>query len=333
MSGEGPHDGPEGEPVEASVSLSRAEAAALARRAALAEEKSALTRAVQSRIAVLSRRAAAVRGDLARLDEIEPLQRTGRLLLAQSASIKRGASKATLVDWETGGTLDITLNPTLSIKAQAEALFAKARRYKRGEPIMKKRLAEAEAALVDLASLAADSDASPLDSDALRDLTARARSLGALRLEAPSPRGRAPHEGPEERLPYTVFRGAGGSPIYVGRGAKDNDELTTKRARPRDLWLHAKGYAGAHVVVPLAKGATCPPELLVDAATLAAHFSDARGDTVCEVSYVEKRYVRKPRKSPPGLVTLDREKVIAVRIEAPRLSRLLASKERPTGSP
>ena len=70
-------------------------------------------------------------------------------------------------------------------------------------------------------------------------------------------------------------------------------------ARPHDLWLHARDDAGAHVVVPLERGEACPSELLCDAATLAAHFSQARGQARVDVTYVERRYVRKPRKSRP----------------------------------
>jgi predicted ribosome quality control (RQC) complex YloA/Tae2 family protein len=115
--------------------------------------------------------------------------------------------------------------------------------------------------------------------------------------------------------------------VLVGRGAKDNDDLTLHVARPYHLWLHAKGTTGAHVVVTLKKGESCPAELLVDAAHLAAHFSDARGEKVVEVTYVQKRYVRKPRGAAPGSVQVDREKVIVLRVEAERLARLLAEPE------
>jgi predicted ribosome quality control (RQC) complex YloA/Tae2 family protein len=190
---------------------------------------------------------------------------------------------------------------------------------------MKRRLDEAARALADLTTLAAEIDVADATPAALDAIAARARSLGVKGAQEPSA-GPRPAK-PGERLPYTPFRSASGRPILVGRGGADNDALTTKHARPHDLWLHAKGIPGAHVIVPLEKGESCPPELLVDAATLAAHFSDARGEAVCDVSYVERRHVRKPRKSAPGAVTFDREKVIAVRVEPPRLERLLATKE------
>jgi hypothetical protein len=290
-----------------------------------ARAKGALARSVKAKATALERRAEAISGDLARLGEIDKLQKIGRLLLAQGAKIPRGASGASLVDWETGGAIDVPLDPAVPAKSQAERFFAKARRYQRGEAIMRRRLAEAERAAADVRALAGEIDAADPEASVIEALAQRARSLGVSVDPAAAPS--AHPSKPAERRPFHAFRGANDRPILVGRGGADNDALTTKHARPHDLWLHAKGVTGAHVIVPLDKGTSCPPDLLVDAATLAAHFSDARGEAVCDVSYVERRHVRKPRKSAPGAVTFEREKVMAVRVEPDRLTRLLATKE------
>ena len=115
--------------------------------------------------------------------------------------------------------------------------------------------------------------------------------------------------------------------MLVGRGAAHNDELTFHVAKPYHLWLHARGVPGAHVVMPLRREKTCPAELLIDAAHLAAHFSDARGEPVVEITYVPRKYVRKPRKSAPSAVVVDREKVLTLRMEEARLARLLRAEE------
>lgn len=292
---------------------------------AIERARTALLRAVRQRIQAMERRAEAVRNDLARLESVGQLQKIGRLLLAQGDQIPRGASRATLQDWEEGGTIEVTLDPARPAKAQAETFFARARRYQRGEAVMRRRLDEAMHTAAALRSLADEMASATLEGkQALEALVARAHALGVSEV-----RERLPSHAPGkiERRPYHRFRGAGGRAILVGRGAKDNDELITRYARPHDLWLHAKDVTGAHVVVPLEKGQSCPPDLLVDAATLAAHFSDARGERAVDVSYVERRYVRKPRGSAPGAVTYDHEKVMTVRIEPERLERLLASRE------
>jgi predicted ribosome quality control (RQC) complex YloA/Tae2 family protein len=92
--------------------------------------------------------------------------------------------------------------------------------------------------------------------------------------------------------------------------------------------LHARGVTGAHVVVRLTKGKSCSPDTLVDAATLAAHFSDFRGEPTVDVLYTPRRFVHKRKGSPVGSVTLGSEKVIAVRVEPARLQRLLENEKR-----
>jgi len=262
-----------------------------------------------------------VRGDLAKIGEADALVERGKLLAAHAHSIPRGAKEATLEDWSTGEprATTIALDPSKSARDQAEALFSRAKRMRRGESIARARLAEAERSEAMLRDLRDEAGAAE-DDRALEIAEKRAHLLGARATKQTSAaKGREP-----PRLPYNVFT-SGGREVFVGRGAKDNDALTTKVARPHDLWLHAKNRTGAHVVVPLSKNESCPTELLVDAAHLAAHFSDARGESIVEVQYVPRRFVRKPRGSAPGAVVVEREKVIVLRVEPPRLTRLLST--------
>jgi predicted ribosome quality control (RQC) complex YloA/Tae2 family protein len=298
-------------------------------RVAAEHSRARLERAVRRQLHAIERRADAVRGDLARLDEVRTLQKIGRLLLTQSNTVPRGASRALLHDDETGEGIEVLLDPARPARAQAEGFFAKARRWQRGAAVMRKRLDDAEASARELHALleAMASDATAV----LEPFAARARSLGVRDAGAREEAGsRTKADGShrrEERRPYLRFRGARGAVVMVGRGGRDNDTLTTRHARPHDLWLHARGVSGAHVVVPLEKGTSCPADLLVDAATLTAHFSDARGAAFCEVTYVQRRYVRKPRGAAPGAVVFDHEKVLALRLEPERLARLLATRE------
>jgi hypothetical protein len=273
----------------------------------------------------LGRRRANVEGDLARLDHVPTLQKIGRLLLAQGDRVPRGATRAVLDDWEGGGPLEVALDPARPAKAQAEGFFQRARRVQRGEATMWARLdALTRAEDAALALVTAVSSAEAVTAAALAGWREAARALG---LRTPPGAGARGKEAP--RLPYAEYLGWRGERVLVGRGGADNDALTRDVAKPGDLWLHARGVAGAHVVVPLARGAQCPPELLLDAATLAAHHSDARGADFVEVTWTERRYVRKPRKSPPGRVVLDRERVLALRPDPARLARLLAARREP----
>ena len=119
------------------------------------------------------------------------------------------------------------------------------------------------------------------------------------------------------------FTALGGLEIRVGKGARENDRLTLSGARGHDLWLHARGTPGAHVLLRLAKGQSPPTEALLDAAHLAAHYSSARGEGKVEVTYTEARNVRKAKGAPAGQVTVASERTMLLRVEPARLVRLL----------
>jgi hypothetical protein len=297
-------------------------------RAVFELERASVVRSVTRHRTSLARRIEAIRGDLARLDQVARLQKIGRLLLAQGAKIPRGAREAQLDDWEEGGTLTVTLDPARPAKPQAEDFFARAKRLQRGETVMKRRLEDA-LQMAERVEQAQNSLESVTDSEALQTAIAAVRAAGVPVHTDSGGASPGAREKRGARLPFHKYAGARGHAILVGRGARDNDALTTRYSRPHDLWLHTKGITGAHVVVPLEKGTSCPPDVLADAAMLAVHFSDARGEAVCDVSYVERRYVRKPRGSAPGAVTYDHEKVIAVRVDPARVEQLLATREEP----
>ena len=105
--------------------------------------------------------------------------------------------------------------------------------------------------------------------------------------------------GPNPRLRHAttlkVYKSADGIEIFVGRGARDNDELSISSARecPREWWMHAAGCPGSHVVIKCDDDEPPRPTVL-DAAALAAKYSKAAGNRV-SVSLTRCRNVSKPR--------------------------------------
>jgi hypothetical protein len=286
-------------------------------------------RAVKRAVTRIARRVTAVRGDLARIGDAEALASRAQWLIAEAARAPRGAKSLSVIDWSSGEaqTIEVPLDPSKPARVQVEAMFQRARRLKLGAKIAGERLAQAEKMLAALAPIE-DAIAHADTFAASDEAVARARSIAPkdVKLESQSTHAgssRTQTKGP----PYRTFHARAGSRLLVGRGAAHNDVLTFQIARPHDLWLHAKGHPGAHVIVPLAKNHSCPSDVLVDAAHLAAHFSDARDEAVVDVQYATRRHLRKPRGSAPGLVVVDREKVIAVRVDAATLRALLDSEE------
>lgn len=116
--------------------------------------------------------------------------------------------------------------------------------------------------------------------------------------------------------PFRTYRSSDGLAIWVGRGAASNDQLTFHDSAPNDIWLHARGAAGAHVILRW-QGEGAPPERdLHQAALLAAWHSKARHATVVPVDWTRRKHVRKPRGAPPGLVTITHARTLFVRPSA-----------------
>jgi predicted ribosome quality control (RQC) complex YloA/Tae2 family protein len=298
------------------------ELAASASRAARVEQ---LDRLLQRALQRARRKLLAIEGDLRRADDVAELRRNASLLLAHLSQLGDGAEQVSVLDHYADPPRPITLRiaPGLGAKQQAEAWFQRARKLERGAAIATERARTSRAAVAALEALRERATACETEAE-LEALEAELIAQGASPASLPTAGG-TPRP---VRLPYRQFQGHGARSILVGRSAKDNDRLTLDHCRPHDLWLHARDEAGSHVVIPMERNETCPPELLVDAATLAAHFSGARGDQRVDVLYTARRYVRKPRKSAPGQVSLMREKVLQLRLEPERLRSLLES-ERP----
>lgn len=120
------------------------------------------------------------------------------------------------------------------------------------------------------------------------------------------------------------FVSSDGFEIIVGRSNAQNDELTTKTARRTDMWLHTKTVHGSHVIISC-DGLTPPEQTLIEAASLAVYYSQARDGGRTEVDYTMVRNVRKPSGSMPGkVIYTDYKTISAVSDEA--LSERLRAK-------
>ena len=79
-----------------------------------------------------------------------------------------------------------------------------------------------------------------------------------------------------------------------------------------DLWLHAADYPGSHVIVKNPARGEIPPKTLLEAAQIAAFFSQAASQGKVAVHYTQKKFVGKPKGAAAGLVSLSSFKTILV---------------------
>jgi predicted ribosome quality control (RQC) complex YloA/Tae2 family protein len=207
-----------------------------------------------------------------------------------------------------------------------ERYFKRYRKSRRAVPILEERLSLLEGGLERGRQLlesvrAADSLV------ALEPLEEEAAALCRRRRPAAKPRS-----APEGRAGPRRFLSSEGFEILVGRNARGNDDLTLRRGRGNDLFVHLAGSPGAHVVVRAKPGKTVPLETLLDAALLAVYYSlpvRSRGavaaGTKAEVDYTPLKYVRKPKGLKPGAVLLASHKTLRVQVDLDRLDRLRRS--------
>ncbi|MFQ5505469.1 MAG: NFACT RNA binding domain-containing protein [Planctomycetota bacterium] len=251
----------------------------------------------------------------------DELEREGKLLLSVPELGRRGLENIEVADWYSDGKArTIRLAREQSLRANAEKRFARARRLRAGRQHTEEQLSLVGARLGSLAELrdrveAAKSVVAGPETIAELQAIKDSLSAGPQRLD---------QEPRKDRKPYMSFRSKEGLLIYVGRSKADNDRLTLRVARGNDIWMHVgRGYSGSHVVIRLDRGKTASLESLLDGATLALHFSKARGHSRGEVRYTQAKYVRKPKKAKPGSVEVIRSKTLDLRFEPERLERLL----------
>ncbi len=107
----------------------------------------------------------------------------------------------------------------------------------------------------------------------------------------------------------------------MGKKAKDNDVLTFKTARSLDTWMHAADYPGSHVVIRNPDRKEVPQRTLLEAAQLAAFYSQGKSQVKAAVHYTQKKFVNKPKGAAPGLVSLASFKTILVKPEFPDVEK------------
>ncbi|GAC1402146.1 MAG: hypothetical protein NVSMB64_01440 [Candidatus Velthaea sp.] len=252
-------------------------------------KRSALAVRIAKRREAIEAERSSVEAKRADADGRDALRAAGDALYTHALEVP---DRATVFVPPTQPDREVTLDPELDAKENAQRYFARYRKAADALPHLERRLetlAARSAALDEFAFETGRADGNALDeiASALDELDgkkpqrrsspAKAREL--LRIERPS-----------------------GARIIVGRSPRENVEVTFKIARPDDLWFHARNIPGSHVVLQPPPGGKPDEDDLDAAADLAATHSRARSAPRVEIDFTERKYVRKQRDGAPGLV-------------------------------
>lgn len=217
----------------------------------------------------------------------------GELLHTYGYGAEPGAKSLEALNYYTGETVNIPLDPTLTASENAGKYFDKYGKLKRTYETLSGLIVQVKEEIDHLESVAASLDIAEQESD-LVEIREELIAAGYLRRKGGTKK---------EKVTSRPFHyiSSDGFHMYVGKNNFQNDELTFKFAAGNDWWFHAKGQPGSHVIVRT-EGLPLPDSTFEEAARLAAHYSKGRGQEKVEIDYVEKKHVKKPNGSKPGFV-------------------------------
>jgi predicted ribosome quality control (RQC) complex YloA/Tae2 family protein len=239
-------------------------------------------------------------------EQAEQLQKTAQMLSSSGAKMEQHYDSIKVTDYfaDPPGQVELRVNETLTLRENIDKMFKQYQKAGRGKSIVAKQLA-------DLRNRRAALDEQTRRLQGIKDWD----TWLAIASQIPD----RPDRGTPISAPAAThtrrFRTLkiDGREILIGKGARENDELTFDVAAPEDFWFHVADYSGSHVVVRNpGKERDLEEAILVKAAQLAAYFSQARNTSKAEVHYTKRKHVTKPRRAKPGLVRLLEFKSIKV---------------------
>ncbi|MCZ7546291.1 MAG: NFACT RNA binding domain-containing protein [Anaerolineae bacterium] len=235
--------------------------------------------------------------------EADYLRKAGELILAYQYTLEPGQTTFSAPYDVDGPELNIDLDPTLKPVENAKRYFERYEKAKRAGEEVPALVASAERELAFLDQLALDIDLAENWPD-IDDVRAQLEQNGYWT----GGRSARPKAGAPRPLRMTTDDGF---VIWVGRNARQNDEVTFTRGGPEDLWLHVRGAPGAHVIIKH-DGRPIPDAVVQQAAALAVRYSPMRAEARALVDVTQRKFVRKIRGGKPGMVTYRNEQPIEV---------------------
>lgn len=279
-----------------------------------ATESEALHKAQRQAMTIIGRARETLRRRVANLQaQLDKAQRwnealhEAELLKANFPALSKGMDFIVVADWAADlSPRTLTLRPDLAPAEQVALRFKFAGRQKRAIPHLERQIA--------------------LKQEELKVLNAQLKCVQeAQSIEEIPPNLRTKERGvplKREAQPFRRFVASDGTPILVGRNARENDQLSFQVAHGNDLWLHAHDYPGAHVLVQLARGQEITSQTLEEALQVAAHFSKAADQAIVDVCVTQAKHLRRPKGGPLGQVWLSEHRVLSVRPDPQRVREI-----------
>ncbi len=230
----------------------------------------------------------------------ESIRKAADILSSSIHLVSKGMESITLPDWE-GGNITISLSPALSPHENLERLYQRYRKDRKTH-----QMAEEEAAATERA---------------IEETKLRYETLLEEGSIAKMEKARTVVQRRDDRPGVNV--NVSGWDIMIGRNAKENDEILRRYAKGSDIWMHTRDFSGAYVIIKAQKGKTVPLPVLLDAASLAIHYSKAKKNGKADLYYTQVKYLRRAKDGPKGLVIPTQERNLSAVLDERRVKEIL----------
>lgn len=252
--------------------------------------------------------------ELLATDNAEEFRQKGELLTTFLHQVPNDQDQVTLDNYYTNQPIIIALDKALTPSQNAQRYFKRYQKLKEAVKYLTELIEETKATILYLKSVE-----TVLNQAGLEEIAEIREEL----IQTGFIRRRQREKIQKRKKPEQYLASDGKTIIYVGRNNLQNEELTFKMARKEELWFHAKGIPGSHVVI---SGNLAPSdEVKTDAAELAAYFSKGRLSNLVQVDMIEVKKLNKPTGGKPGFVTYTGQKTLRVTPDPEKIASMKKS--------
>ncbi len=280
------------------------------REKSLVPQKRDIERKIVKRISGLHKQLEQFDKQKEQLQKADKLEHYGHLLISQPHSDKPAVDdKIPVTDWADDGreqVIPIARGETLI--QQARKYYDKATRIRKEIAISGEKKSQIEKQKGEMEKLYTELSEIYHPGDLQKWLAKNEDKLSQAGLKAST--------GQPVARPYRLIQ-INDYEIWIGKSAKSNDEILSL-SHKEDIWLHARGTAGSHVIIRN-KGRLVWPDrkIILKAASCAAAYSRQSGSSLVPVITAKRKHVRKPKGAQPGQVIVTKERVELVAPEKP----------------
>ena len=252
--------------------------------------------------------------ELLATDNAEEFRQKGELLTTFLHQVPNDQDQVILDNYYTNQPITIALDKALTPSQNAQRYFKRYQKLKEAVKYLTELIEETKATILYLESVE-----TVLNQAGLEEIAEIREEL----IQTGFIRRRQREKIQKRKKPEQYLASDGKTIIYVGRNNLQNEELTFKMARKEELWFHAKGIPGSHVVI---SGNLAPSdEVKTDAAELAAYFSKGRLSNLVQVDMIEVKKLNKPTGGKPGFVTYTGQKTLRVTPDPEKIASMKKS--------